>query len=526
MTNHKEHYLEDEDNLVFVEDDPELVFEDDDEKNTQENQDSTQKQATWKIIIVDDDLSVHQATKLALKNLEFDGKYLTFISAFSGEEAKQLIAVNPDVALVFLDVVMETNDAGLKIVKYIREELNNKLVRIILRTGQPGDAPEESVIVDYDINDYKLKVELTRQKLLVTAIATLRAYRDLVIIDSSRQQIASLYATLEIARDNLEELVQIRTQELQEEIEQRKKIEKTLRLTQFSLDRARDAVYFLNGNAQFFYVNEAACKTLGYSKEELLEMTIHQIDPNLSPEVWNSYWQEIKQKQFYSLESIHYTKEGIHVPVEVNLNYLEFDEQEYNCAIARDISERKKIEIQLREANQELQRLAHIDSLTQLANRRSFDEHFNLEWRRMLREQKPLSLILCDVDFFKKYNDFYGHQVGDDCLKNVAQIINESIRRPGDLAARYGGEEFAVILPNTNAEGALHVAETIRNFLEKLQLPHSQSQVSEYVTLSLGVSSIYPTHTLVAEQLIKQADQALYEAKNQGRNRCYLIVNE
>ena len=514
-----------DDNNKFDSDNDDLIFDEEDTA-IREKQDSNQTKASWKIVIIDDDHSVHKATKLVLKNLEFDGKSLSFLSAYSAQEAKQLIADNSDTALIFLDVVMETNDAGLKIIKYIREDLNNKLVRIILRTGQPGDAPEESVIVDYDINDYKLKVELTRQKLLVTAISTLRAYRDLIIIDNSRQQIASLYATLKIARDNLEELVQIRTHELQEEIEQRKKIEKTLRLTQFSLDRARDAVFFLNENAQFFYVNEAACQTLGYSKEELLEMTIHQIDRNLSPEVWNSYWQEIKQKQFFSLESIHQTKEGIDVPVEVNLNYLEFDDQEYNCAIARDVSERKRIEIQLRDANQELQRLASIDSLTQLANRRRFDEHLNLEWRRMLREQKPLSLILCDVDYFKKYNDFHGHQLGDNCLKDVAQTINKSIRRPGDLAARYGGEEFVVILPNTNAEGALCVAEAIRNSLEEIKVPHGRSQVSEYVTLSLGVSSIYPTEGQLAEHLIKQADEALYKAKKQGRNRCCLIVNK
>lgn len=147
----------------------------------------------WKMMIVDDDVEVHQATKLALRSFTFEGKPLTFLSAFSGTEAKKLIVVHPDTAFILLDVVMETNDAGLRVVKYIREELKNQIVRVILRTGQPGDAPEESVILNYDINDYKLKVELTRQKLITSAIAALRSYRDLITI---KQQAAQLTQAL------------------------------------------------------------------------------------------------------------------------------------------------------------------------------------------------------------------------------------------------------------------------------------------------------------------------------------------
>ncbi|MEH1832277.1 MAG: ATP-binding protein [Nostoc sp.] len=151
----------------------------------------------WKMMIVDDDVEVHQATKLALRSFTFEGKPLTFLSAFSGTEAKKLIVVHPDTAFILLDVVMETNDAGLRVVKYIREELKNQIVRVILRTGQPGDAPEESVILNYDINDYKLKLELTRQKLITSAIAALRSYRDLITIKQQAAQLTQVLHNLQ-----------------------------------------------------------------------------------------------------------------------------------------------------------------------------------------------------------------------------------------------------------------------------------------------------------------------------------------
>ena len=183
-------------------DDDILVFEEEEANNITEN---NALEKSWKIIIVDDETTVHLVTKLALKNLVFENKPLTFISGYSSQEAKKLINAHPDTALILLDVVMDVNDAGLQVVQYIREELKNKRVRIILRTGQPGEAPEESVIINYDINDYKLKVELTRQKLLTTTIAALRSYRDFTIIE---EQSIKLTQTLETLQDAQLQLVQ------------------------------------------------------------------------------------------------------------------------------------------------------------------------------------------------------------------------------------------------------------------------------------------------------------------------------
>lgn len=176
---------------------------------------------------------------------------------------------------------------------------------------------------------------------------------------------------------------------------------------------------------------------------------------------------------------------------------------------------------QLEVANRELKRLASLDGLTGIANRRRFDEYIEAEWRRMTREKMPLSLILCDIDYFKKYNDTYGHQAGDSCLRKVANALSFCIKRSVDLVARYGGEEFAVILPNTTTAGASQVAEEIREFVNALKIPHAQSAVSEHVTLSLGVASMEPTLDTSPSMLIATADAALYRAKAAGRNRSF-----
>lgn len=173
----------------------------------------------------------------------------------------------------------------------------------------------------------------------------------------------------------------------------------------------------------------------------------------------------------------------------------------------------------LQTANQKLEHLANTDSLTQIPNRRCFDCHIDREWKRLKREQLPLSLILCDIDYFKKYNDFYGHPQGDICLQKVAKAISSVIKRPSDLVSRYGGEEFAIILPNTDLAGVIQVVQMIQRTLAELKIPHLQSDCNQYVTLSLGISSLVPSADLTPEQFIKIVDRALYDAKDKGRNQ-------
>ena len=173
----------------------------------------------------------------------------------------------------------------------------------------------------------------------------------------------------------------------------------------------------------------------------------------------------------------------------------------------------------LASANRELEKLSRQDGLTGIANRRYFDSYLVTEVRRGARERQPLSLILSDVDHFKAFNDCYGHQAGDDCLRRVAAALSSAGRRPADLAARYGGEEFAMVLPGTVLDGAVDVAQAVSRVIEGLAIPHERSAVDRKVTLSQGIVSLTPEKETSSEDLIQRADQALYLAKQQGRNR-------
>lgn len=174
---------------------------------------------------------------------------------------------------------------------------------------------------------------------------------------------------------------------------------------------------------------------------------------------------------------------------------------------------------QLEQANKQLRHLAVYDELTQIPNRRYFTEYLAQEWRQCLREKSPISIILCDVDHFKNYNDLYGHPLGDSCLKKLAQIVKKCLKRPSDIVARYGGEEFILILPYTDMEGGATVATRIHRALQKAEISHADSKTSKYLTVSLGVGTTIPSLHYQPSDLIKIADQALYLAKAAGRNQ-------
>ncbi|MDP3816133.1 diguanylate cyclase domain-containing protein [Pseudomonas sp.] len=191
-----------------------------------------------------------------------------------------------------------------------------------------------------------------------------------------------------------------------------------------------------------------------------------------------------------------------------------------NRALEREVVERHQAEQTLRTVNETLLQLTNRDPLTQIANRRCFEDSLALEWKRAQRLGSSIGLIMVDIDHFKAYNDHYGHQAGDRCLQRVAALLQSMAQRSTDLVARYGGEEFVIVLPNTPVEAALALAEAMRKGVEALQLEHAASPTSAWVTLSLGAASLIPGADSTPEQLLQIADRALYRAKAGGRNRC------
>ncbi len=223
-------------------------------------------------------------------------------------------------------------------------------------------------------------------------------------------------------------------------------------------------------------------------------------------------------KPFYLEEAV------ARVERQLENQHLQQQLQEQNILLQKEIKLRTKVETALRHANQKLRYLATTDGLTGVANRRKFDQNITHEWRRLAREKSPLSLIIADIDYFKLYNDVNGHQAGDNCLKRIAQSISHIVQRPGDLVARYGGEEFVIILPQTKLPGAIHIANKIRVAIQNLNICHQSSSISDYVTLSQGISSTIPLPKNNPEVLICAADMALYDAKHRGRD-CIVSQN-
>lgn len=175
---------------------------------------------------------------------------------------------------------------------------------------------------------------------------------------------------------------------------------------------------------------------------------------------------------------------------------------------------------ELKVTNRRLESLSYVDGLTGISNRRSFDNFIGVHYKNFVRKRQPLSLIMIDIDNFKDFNDNYGHLKGDDCLILVGNCLEDNIKRPTDFVARYGGEEFAIVLPDTDSKGAQNIANLLREKIEDLEIKHERSKTSKYVTISLGVATLYPKNEFESiEWLINNADKALYKAKNNGRNR-------
>jgi diguanylate cyclase (GGDEF)-like protein/PAS domain S-box-containing protein len=307
------------------------------------------------------------------------------------------------------------------------------------------------------------------------------------------------------------------------DITERKRAEAALRKSEERyrelFDNANDMVITIDLKGNITSVNKMAEEITGYSVEDVIGKNVSCL---LHPDHFKKAKKMIEckirgeAKTVYDLDII--SKNGRVTPSEISSNLIFQSGQPVGVqAFVRDITERNKMLDKLR-------KMSFRDGLTGLANRRYFDEVMNNEWKRAKRESHPLSLILLDIDSFKSYNDTYGHQEGDACLKNISRAIKPYAKRPGDLAARYGGEELTLILPCVDSQNAFKTAEKIRKRVQTLKITHNGSKVNgcKTISISAGVATLVPDTNSSQSILVNLADKALYSAKNKGRNQVIL----
>lgn len=293
--------------------------------------------------------------------------------------------------------------------------------------------------------------------------------------------------------------------------------ERTQARLQAVLDSVADAIVTIDAHWTISSINPAGLRMFGYDPDQLLGKHLQLLIPTLQGGAegsdvvaYNASMQLLALPETLQMTGVR--SDGDHFPLELCLTRINTPGESLYVGAVRDISLQQQIHDQLTE-------LALADGLTGLANRRHFDEVLTREFIAHVRSGKELSLILIDVDFFKQFNDRYGHVVGDNCLRQVAAAIKRAITRATDLVARYGGEEFACILPDTDQAGAILIARTIHEEIKRLGLEHDSSIASKHVTVSIGIATAHCTDRISPESMIKLADAQLYTAKQNGRNQ-------
>jgi len=292
------------------------------------------------------------------------------------------------------------------------------------------------------------------------------------------------------------------------DITQRKQEQNALELMKYSIDHLADAVHWVDKDAKIVYANEAMCKKLGYSMEEMLSLKIPDIDPDFSADDWPEHWKEFKRRGSMTFETRHRSKDGRIFPVEIKLYNLYFQNQELNCVYAQDITGRK-------EAEDLIWRHAYFDGLTSLPNRRMFHDRLKQEILNSQRSSLPLSVLLIDLDDFKEVNDALGHDQGDILLKETAKRITSCVRE-SDTVARLGGDEFSVLL--TQLSETNHPDNIAQKIINRLTEPFLLGDNMTYISASIGIT-LCPNDASDVDSVLKNADQAMYLSKQLGRNR-------
>jgi len=562
--------------------------------------------SAWKVLLVDDEKDIHAVLNMALRDMRVEGKPLQLLDAHSAAEAKQLLAEHPDISLILLDVVMESELAGLNLVRHIRRDICNRMVQIVLVTGQPGYAPQREVVTDYEIDGYRLKSELTADKIFVSVYVALRTYKALRDSELQRQQVEAMAQVLSEKEQRLRSVV----------------------------DTAPDAIIQADAKGLVIGWNEGASHLFGYSSDDMLGQSLNRLMPDRLKTLHDLAMARLRDGApphllGKALELVAIKKNGEEFPIELVLGSWSTAMGPHYSAVIRDISDRKRSESGLRLAasvyansyegiiitapdktivdvnpaftritgysrdevlgrtpkllasgkhdaafyqqmwssiaehdfwqgevcnrrnnaelyteilslsvirdsagnlqhyigvfsdisllkahEEELYRIAHFDLLTGVPNRRLLLDRLGQALARTRRSGRSVAVCYLDLDGFKVVNDQFGHAGGDKLLVEMTQRLRK-VMRTDDTLGRLGGDEFVLLL--TDLTGPQESELALDRVLEVIREPVEIDGKPVVVSASVGVT-VYPTDDSDADVLLRHADQAMYLAKETGKN--------
>jgi len=560
----------------------------------------------WKILLVDDDEDIHTVLHMALRNIQVEGRALKLLDARSGKEARSLLLEHPDIALVLLDVVMETEHEGLNFVHHVRNELGNRLVQIVLVTGQPGYAPERDVVTDYAIDGYRLKSELSADKIFVSVYVALRTYKALHESEHQRQQLERLslalgekeermrsvvetapdaivqfdtaglivgwnegarrlfgYASEQILGQSLAMLMPFRNRQTLAEslsklasetgskllgkvlempglradgeefpielvmgswrsaagphfsavirdVSERRQSEVSLRLAASVYANSYEGIIIADAKAAIVDVNPAFTRITGYSKNEVIGRTPKLLSSGRHDlAFYEKMWASVREHDFWQGEIVNCRRDGVLYTEILSISVIRDDtgKLQHYIGVFSDITLLKAHE-------DELYRIAHYDPLTDLPNRRLFSDRLAQALAKSRRSENSVAVCYLDLDGFKAVNDSYGHSVGDQLLVVLSNRL-KSILRTDDTLARLGGDEFVLLLSSiSELQECQHALERV---LQAVASPVEIEGKVVSVTASIGVT-VYPADPVDSDTLMRHADQAMYLAKEGGKN--------
>ncbi len=568
-------------------------------------------ESAWKILLVDDEFDIHALFRLALQGVVVEARPVKLFYACSAEEARAVLSEHPDMALVLLDVVMETEQAGLVLAHYIRQVLNNDLIQIVLITGQPGYAPQRSVVMDYEINGYRLKSELMADNIFVSVYVAIRAHHALLkisyqqklldeaerrsqedrmlkvfIIESSEDaiigktmdgivtswnlaaekifaytseemigrsvsaiippdryeedkrvmdsilqgKVISLFETERIKKDGTRIDVfltispikdmqgsTVGISEIARNISDRKLAETKLRLAANVFTHAREAIMITDLDGTIIDVNDTFSRITGYSREEVLGKNPRLLrSGHQSKAFYASMWNELIHKGHWYGDLCNRRKNGELYAERKTISTVCDTEgkSQHFIALGTDIT-------LLKEHEKQLEHIANYDPLTNLPNRVLLSDRLRQGMSWAQRRELRLGVVYLDLDGFKGINDKYGHDAGDKLLIRLASRMKQILRR-GDTLSRLGGDEFVAVIPDlTGIEECFPLLDRLlAAAAESVMIGNCALQVSA----SLGVTFYPQAQDVDPDQLLRQADQAMYQAKLTGKN-CYHIFD-